>query len=145
MPIANRSFIDAALGVPQSRPPVWIMRQAGRYLEDYRRVRARFPSFMDFCRSPNEVAEVTVQPVDIVGVDAAILFSDILVLLPPMGLEVEFKEKQGPVIANPLRDDARIAALPSGDLNSELQYVFEGIRLTKQALADRVPLIGFAG
>jgi uroporphyrinogen decarboxylase len=141
----NRSFLDAAMGKSVSRPPVWIMRQAGRYLEEYRRVRAQFPSFLDFCRSPEQVCEVTVQPVDIIGVDAAILFSDILVLLPPMGLEVDFKEKQGPVISNPLRDDARIAALPSGDLNAELQYVFEGIRLTKRALDGRVPLIGFAG
>jgi uroporphyrinogen decarboxylase len=143
--LRNRSFLDAAQGKATSRPPVWIMRQAGRYLEEYRRVRAQFPSFLDFCRSPEHVAEVTIQPVDIIGVDAAILFSDILVLLPPMGLELEFKEKQGPVIANPLRDAARIAALPSGDLNSELQYVFEGIRLTKRALDNRVPLIGFAG
>jgi uroporphyrinogen decarboxylase len=143
--LKNRSFLDAALGKTSSRPPVWIMRQAGRYLEEYRRVRGLFPSFMDFCRSPEHVAEVTIQPVDIIGVDAAILFSDILVLLPPMGLELEFKEKQGPVIANPLRDAARIAALPSGDLNAELQYVFEGIRLSKRALDNRVPLIGFAG
>ncbi len=141
----NRSLLDAAQGRVPARPPVWIMRQAGRYLADYRRVRALFPNFLDFCRSPEHVAEVTIQPVDQIGVDAAILFSDILVLLPPMGLQVEFQEKRGPVIANPLRDDAVIAALPEGDLNSELAYVFEGIRLTKRALGDRVPLIGFAG
>jgi uroporphyrinogen decarboxylase len=141
----NRSLLDAALGRAPQRPPVWIMRQAGRYLADYRRVRALFPSFLDFCRSPEHVAEVTIQPVDQIGVDAAILFSDILVLLPPMGLEVEFQERKGPVIANPLRDDAIIRALPQGDLNSELGYVFEGIRLAKKALGDSVPLIGFAG
>jgi uroporphyrinogen decarboxylase len=141
----NSSLLDAAQGRMPARAPVWIMRQAGRYLADYRRVRSLFPSFMDFCRSPEHVAEVTIQPVDQVGVDAAILFSDILVLLPPMGLQVDFKEGRGPVIANPLRDDAVIAALPEGDLNGELGYVFEGIRLTKKALGDRVPLIGFAG
>jgi uroporphyrinogen decarboxylase len=121
------------------------MRQAGRYLADYRKVRALFPSFMDFCRSPEHVAEVTIQPVDQIGVDAAILFSDILVLLPPMGLDLEFKESKGPVIANPLRSDAVIEALPTGNLNAELAYVFDGIRLAKRALQDRVPLIGFAG
>src|SRR5262245_43145146 len=142
--IANRSFIDAALGRPSARRPVWIMRQAGRYLADYRRVRSLFPSFMDFCRSPEHVAEVTLQPVDQIGVDAAILFSDILVLLPPMGLKVDFLEKRGPVIANPLRDDETIAKLPGGNLNAELDYVFQGIRLSKQALAGRLPLIGFA-
>lgn len=143
--LGNTSLLDAAMGRPTGRPPVWIMRQAGRYLPEYRRVRALFPSFLDFCRSPEHVAEVTVQPVDIVGVDAAILFSDILVLLPPMGLSVEFLENKGPVISNPLRDEARIAALPSGDLNPELDYVFQGIRLAKAALGNRVPLIGFAG
>lgn len=143
--LKNRSLLDAALGRMPARPPVWIMRQAGRYLADYRKVRARFPSFLDFCRSPEHVAEVTLQPFDQIGVDAAILFSDILVLLPPMGLQVEFQEHKGPVIANPLRDEAVIRALPDGDLNSELGYVFEGIRLSKKALADRAPLIGFAG
>ncbi len=141
----NASLLDAAQGRMPARAPVWIMRQAGRYLADYRRVRALFPNFLDFCRSPEHVAEVTIQPVDQIGVDAAILFSDILVLLPPMGLQVEFQEKRGPVVANPLRDDAVIAALPDGDLNSELGYVFEGIRLSKKALGNRVPLIGFAG
>src|SRR6185369_7811831 len=133
--LKNRSLLDAALGRVPARAPVWIMRQAGRYLADYRRVRARFPSFLDFCRAPEQVAEVTLQPFDQVGVDAAILFSDILVLLPPMGLQVEFQEHKGPVIANPLREDAAIRALPEGDLNSELGYVFEGIRLSKRALA----------
>ena len=121
------------------------MRQAGRYLPEYRRVRKLFPTFLDFCKSPEHVAEVTIQPVDHVGVDAAILFSDILVLLPPMGLQVDFLESRGPVIANPLRDDSAIAAMPGMDINASLDYVFQGIRLTKQALGNRVPLIGFAG
>ncbi len=141
----NASFLEAALGQKPSRPPVWIMRQAGRYLAEYRRVRSLFPSFLDFCRSPEHVAEVTVQPVNLVGVDAAILFSDILVLLPPMGVELEFIESRGPVIANAVRTAERIAAMPSGNLNAELAYVFEGIRLIKRELANSVPLIGFAG
>ena len=142
-------FLDAALGRKPARSPVWIMRQAGRYLPDYRRVRKLFPSFLDFCRSPEHVAEVTVQPVDQIGVDAAILFSDILVLLPPMGLNLEFVEGEGPVVHNPARDAAVIAAMPGGnegdDINTELNYVFEGIRLTLKELRGNAPLIGFAG
>jgi uroporphyrinogen decarboxylase len=148
-PTPSFPFLDAALGRKPARPPVWIMRQAGRYLPDYRRVRKLFPSFLDFCRSPEHVAEVTVQPVDQIGVDAAILFSDILVLLPPMGLNLEFVEGEGPVVHNPARDAATIAAMPGGnegdDINAELNYVFEGIRLTLKELRGNAPLIGFAG
>jgi len=139
------SFLEAAQGRAPERPPVWIMRQAGRYLPDYRRVRKLFPSFLDFCRSPEHVAEVTVQPVDQIGVDAAILFSDILVLLPPVGLQLEFVEGEGPVVHNPIRDAAAIDALPEIDVNLDLDYVFQGIRLTLQNLNGYVPLIGFAG
>jgi uroporphyrinogen decarboxylase len=142
-------FLEAALGRAPERSPVWIMRQAGRYLPDYRRVRKSFPSFLEFCRTPDAVAEVTVQPVDQIGVDAAILFSDILVLLPPMGLNLEFVEGEGPVVHNPARDAATIAAMPGGrdgdDINAELAYVFEGIRRTQENLQGHVPLIGFAG
>jgi uroporphyrinogen decarboxylase len=142
-------FLEAALGRTPARSPVWIMRQAGRYLADYRRVRKSFPSFLEFCRTPDAVAEVTVQPVDQVGVDAAILFSDILVLLPPMGLNLEFVEGEGPVVHNPVRDAATIAAMPGGregdDINVDLNYVFEGIRRTQENLQGYVPLIGFAG
>jgi uroporphyrinogen decarboxylase len=144
-PISNTSFLEAAAGKKPSRDPVWIMRQAGRYLAEYRRVRHLFPSFLDFCRSPEHVAEVTVQPVNLVGVDAAILFSDILVLLPPMGLNLEFIEGKGPVVHNPVRDLKTIADMPAGNLNAELRYVYEGIRITKHELAGTVPLIGFAG
>ena len=138
-------FLETAQGRVPSRPPVWIMRQAGRYLPDYRRVRKLFPSFLDFCRSPEHVAEVTVQPVDQIGVDAAILFSDILVLLPPMGLKLEFVEGEGPVVRNPVRDTETINGLPGFDVNADLDYVFQGIHLTLENLAGYVPLIGFAG
>ena len=138
-------FLEAAQGRAPARPPVWIMRQAGRYLPYYRRVRKLFPSFLDFCRSPEHVAEVTVQPVDQIGVDAAILFSDILVLLPPMGLHLEFVEGEGPVVRNPVRDAAAIDAMPDRDVNAELNYVFRGIQMTLHDLAGYVPLIGFAG
>ena len=138
-------FLEAAQGRTPERPPVWIMRQAGRYLPDYRAVRKLFPSFLDFCRSPEHVAEVTVQPVDQIGVDAAILFSDILVLLPPMGLNLEFVEGEGPVVRNPIGDAATIKSLPAADINASLDYVFQGIRLTLENLNGYVPLIGFAG
>lgn len=138
-------FLQAALGQKPERAPVWIMRQAGRYLPDYRRVRALFPNFLDFCRSPEHVAEVTVQPVDQIGVDAAILFSDILVLLPPLGLPLEFRKGEGPVVDTPLRSAAAIEALPDGDVNAELDYVFRGLTLAKRELRGSVPLIGFAG
>lgn len=141
----NASFLEAALGQKTPRPPVWIMRQAGRYLAEYKRVRNLFPSFLDFCRSPEHVAEVTIQPVNLIGVDAAILFSDILVLLPPMGVDLSFIEGRGPVVGKPVRDAAVVRDMPRGDLNAELAYVFEGIRLTKRELAGAVPLIGFAG
>ncbi len=143
--ILNTTMLDVFAGNTPAHSPVWIMRQAGRYLADYRKVRSQFKSFMEFCRTPDKVMEVTIQPVDQVGVDAAILFSDILVLLPPLGLELDFLEKKGPVIANPIEDAARIKALPDFDIHTELKYVFEGIKLTKQALQNRVPLIGFAG
>ncbi len=142
---ANSSILDTLAGRPAKRRPAWIMRQAGRYLPEYRRVRSQFKNFLDFCRSPDEVAEVTIQPVDRLDVDAAILFSDILVLLPPMGVDVVFEEGRGPVVADPVRNLQRIAAMPAGNLNDELGYVFEGIRRTKKNLGGRVPLIGFAG
>ncbi len=143
--IANTCLLDTLAGRPAQRRPAWIMRQAGRYLPEYRRVRSQFKNFLDFCRSPDEVAEVTIQPVDRLDVDAAILFSDILVLLPPMGVDVVFEEGRGPVVADPVRSFGRISAMPAGNLNAELEYVFEGIRRTKKNLGGRVPLIGFAG
>ena len=138
-------FLESALGRRSSSSPVWIMRQAGRYLPDYRRVRSLFPNFLDFCRSSEHVAEVTIQPVAQIGVDAAILFSDILVLLPPLGFHLEFLAGEGPVVHNPLRTEAAIQALASHDINAELNYVFKGIQLTLKELAGSVPLIGFAG
>jgi uroporphyrinogen decarboxylase len=144
-PTSSYPFLQAALGQKPERAPVWIMRQAGRYLPDYRRVRALFPNFLDFCRSPEHVAEVTIQPVDQIGVDAAILFSDILVLLPAMGLPLEFRKGEGPVVDTPLRTTAAIDALPDGDLNVDLDYVFRGLALAKKELRGAVPLIGFAG
>jgi uroporphyrinogen decarboxylase len=136
-------FLRACRRQPVERTPIWMMRQAGRYLPAYRAVRAR-ASFLDLCRNPDLSCEVTLQPIDEFGFDAAILFSDILITLPAMGLEVAFPDT-GPKIATPVRSDAAIAALHVPDPEAELPYVMAAVRQIKGALAGRVPLIGFAG
>ncbi len=128
-----------------AEPGVWIMRQAGRYLPQYRKLREKFQQFMDFCAEPDIVTEVTLQPVDAIGVDAAILFSDILVLLPPLGLSLSFHEGKGPVIANPLRSEQQVQQLKAVDVQDSLAYVLQSIKQIKAALGTRVPLLGFAG
>lgn len=142
MPLLNDSFLDACAGRPPARTPVWLMRQAGRYLPEYRAVRSRV-SFLELCRTPELAAEVTVQPIDRLDVDAAILFSDILVVFDAMGVEVEFRPE--PHIAKPVRTAAELAALRWGDPVEEVAYVMDAVRACKRALADRVPLIGFCG
>ena len=136
-------FLRACRRLPVSRTPVWMMRQAGRYLPSYRAVRAK-ASFLEMCRTPSLACEVTLQPIDQLGFDAAILFSDILIPLPAMGLAVDFPDK-GPHIANPVRDRAAIDALGVPDPEAEMPFVMESVRQIKAALAGRVPLIGFAG
>jgi uroporphyrinogen decarboxylase len=136
-------FLRACRREPVERTPIWMMRQAGRYLPSYREVRAR-ASFLDLCRTPELACEVTLQPIDQLGFDAAILFSDILITLPPMGLEVAFPES-GPKIATPIRTAAAIDKLRIADPEADLPYVPASIRLIKQGLDNRVPLIGFAG
>ncbi len=140
---AEPLFLRACRRQPVERTPIWMMRQAGRYLPSYRAVRSR-ASFLEMCRTPALACEVTLQPIDQFGFDAAILFSDILVTLPPMGLEVAFPEK-GPVIADPVRDRAAIDRLVVPDPVAELPYVMEAVRQIRAGLAGRVPLIGFAG
>jgi len=136
-------FLRACRRQPVSRTPIWMMRQAGRYLPAYRAVRAR-ASFLDLCRTPELACEVTLQPIDEFGFDAAILFSDILITLPAMGIDVAFPEA-GPKIGKPVRDRAGIDALHVPDPTRELPYTLEAVRQIKKGLADRVPLIGFAG
>jgi len=136
-------FLRACRRESVERTPIWMMRQAGRYLPAYRAVRAR-ASFLDLCRTPELACEVTLQPIDEFGFDAAILFSDILITLPAMGIEVAFPES-GPKIGTPVRSRAAIDALGVPDPVSTLPYSLEAIRLIKKGLADRVPLIGFAG
>jgi uroporphyrinogen decarboxylase len=142
MPPKNTTFLDACHGRRPQRAPVWLMRQAGRYLPEYRAVRKR-ASFLELCRTPELAAEVTVQPVDRLGVDAAILFSDILVVFDAMGVAVEFNPS--PKLPAPVRTLADVARLRWGDPVEEVGYVMDAVRACKRALADRVPLIGFCG
>jgi uroporphyrinogen decarboxylase len=143
--IQNDLFLRAARGEQVERVPVWMMRQAGRILSEYRAVRAQAGSFIKLVTNPALAAEVTIQPVDILGVDAAIIFSDILVIPEAMGLPYEMEEKKGPFFPKTIKTTADIDALRVAQPEESLHYVLEAIRLTKQGLAGRVPLIGFAG
>ena len=143
-PVQNDLFLRACRRESVQRTPVWMMRQAGRYLPEYRAVRKRF-DFLTMCRTPEVVAEVTVQPVDLVGVDAAILFSDIMVIPEAMGMDLEMVESRGPVLHDPIRSSADIERLRAPDPTDHLGYVLDGIRATNAKLDGRVPLIGFSG
>ena len=142
--IKNDLFLRILQGEKTERPAVWMMRQAGRYLPEFRALRDKY-DFFTRCRTPELVAEITTQPVDIVGVDAAILFSDILVVPQAMGIDIEMKEQVGPYLPHPIRTKADIDRVQIPDVSETLGYVMEGIRLTKERLAGEVPLIGFAG
>ena len=124
--------------------PIWLMRQAGRYMKDYREVRARM-SFLELCKAPQLAAEVTVTAAERLGVDAAIIFADILLITEPMGLQLEFNKGEGPVIHNPVRAIADVDRLHEVDDVSALNFVFDAIRETRRALRPDLPLIGFAG
>lgn len=140
----NDRFLRACRRQPVDTTPIWIMRQAGRYLPEYRAVRGK-TTFLGLCKTPELAAEVTVQPVDIIGVDAAILFSDILIPLEAMGTPLEFRENEGPVFPEPIRTAADVAKLAVFDPTDRTPFTLEAIRQTKKLLADRVPLIGFVG
>src|SRR6266704_1535754 len=142
--LPDAPLLRAARRAPVPYTPVWLMRQAGRYLPEYRAMRERF-GFLELCRNPEAAAEVTLQPVDCLGVDAAILFADILLIVEPLDVGLEFPRGEGPLIQRPLRDEAQIARLRPIDVASAVPFVFEAARRVKQALAGRVPLIGFAG
>jgi uroporphyrinogen decarboxylase len=142
--LQNDLLLRTLQGVQTERTPVWMMRQAGRYLPAYRALREKY-SFFDRVQNPQLAAEITIQPVDIIGVDAAILFSDILVVPQAMGLEVQLIESQGPLLPQPVRTTQDLKRVSVPDVQDRLHYVFEAIKLTKQELHDRVPLIGFAG
>jgi len=141
----NDLILRAARRETTERTPVWMMRQAGRYLPEYRAVRAK-ADFLTLCRTPELAAEVTIQPVDIVGVDAAIIFSDILVVPEAMGMELLVEEgKGGPQFPTPLRSRDAVDKLDADGAPDRLQYVYDALSATKKGLAGRVPLIGFAG
>lgn len=127
------------------RTPVWLMRQAGRILPEYRAVRNKLSGFIELAQTPELAAEVTIQPVDILGVDAAIIFSDILVIPEAMGLPYEMVEKKGPFFPKTISTDDDVKRLKKADAESDLGYVLEAIKITKKELGGRVPLIGFAG
>ena len=143
--LKNDRFLRALLREPVDMTPVWMMRQAGRYLPEYRATRARAGSFLDLCKNPELACEVTLQPLERFPLDAAILFSDILTIPDAMGLGLYFSEGEGPRFERPLRDRAAIDALGVPDPEAELGYVMDAVRAIRGALDGRVPLIGFSG
>ncbi len=143
--LENDLLVRALLRQPVPRTPVWIMRQAGRYLPEYREVRAQAGDFLTLCGTPELACEVTLQPLRRFALDAAILFSDILVIPDAMGLGLHFVEGEGPKFRAPVRDTAAIRRLGVPDVVEELGYVLETVRLVQRELAGKVPLIGFAG
>ena len=137
-------FLEACYHRPTPRPPIWIMRQAGRYLPEYREIRAKY-SFLEMCRKPEVVKEVTLQPIRRFGMDAAIIFSDILLPLPSMGLDLSFQAGEGPVISNPIQSSEDVVKLKQFDPVKDLDYVAEALALTRAELDDDKALLGFAG
>ncbi|KIC89657.1 uroporphyrinogen decarboxylase [Flavihumibacter sp. ZG627] len=144
MSIKNDLILRTLRGEQTERTPVWMMRQAGRYLPQYMVLREKY-GFFERCQTPALATEITLQPVDIVGVDAAILFSDILVVPQAMGLEVQLIESKGPILPEPIKNINDLQRVMVPDVNDRLHYVFDAIQLIKQELNGRVPLIGFAG
>ncbi|MGA9854805.1 MAG: uroporphyrinogen decarboxylase [Gammaproteobacteria bacterium] len=143
--LKNDLLLRALLREPTPRTPVWIMRQAGRYLPEYREIRARAGSFIDLMCTPELACEITLQPVNRFPLDAAILFSDILTIPAAMGLGLHFVEGEGPSFEHPVRDAAAVSKLGVPDPEQELAYVLDAVRLIRKELAGRLPLIGFAG
>jgi uroporphyrinogen decarboxylase len=139
----NSRFLDACRRRPTDVRPVWFMRQAGRYMKEYREIRKHHP-ILEICKRPDLAAQVTLQPVEALDVDAAIIFADLLLPVEPMGLKLKFVEGEGPVIDNPITTSADVDALSISDTD-DLGYVGESIQLAVRALAGRVPVIGFVG
>jgi uroporphyrinogen decarboxylase len=143
--LKNDNLLRALLRKPVDYTPVWMMRQAGRYLPEYRATRARAGSFMDLCRNPELACEVTLQPLERFPLDAAILFSDILTIPDAMGLGLYFAEGEGPHFERPVRSGADVRRLTVPDMASDLGYVMDAVSLIRRELGGRVPLIGFSG
>ena len=142
--IKNRRILDVLAGNPVDKTPVWIMRQAGRYLPEYKKTRAEAGSFLDLCKTPELASEVTVQPIRRFDLDAAIIFSDILTIPDAMGLELKFEDNRGPYFDTPLNNADDVSSL-TDENNSSLEYVADAIIHTKEKLNNEVPLIGFSG
>jgi len=140
----NFRFLRACRGLPVDRTPVWFMRQAGRYMSEYRAIRANH-SLLEICAQPELAAQVTLQPIQRLGVDAAILFADILLPLIPMNIRLEFAAGEGPVIHNPVRTAADVEALRPVEPRESLAHVLAAVRLVRRELDGKTPLIGFAG
>ena len=145
MKLENDLLLRAARGQKIERTPVWLMRQAGRILPEYRQIRNALSGFKELVETPHLAAEVTIQPVDILNVDAAIIFSDILVVPESMGLSYEMVEKKGPYFPKTIKTSNDIKNISTPDVHDNLSYVFEAIKITKSELKGKVPLIGFAG
>jgi uroporphyrinogen decarboxylase len=143
--LKNDTFLRALLRQPTDYTPLWMMRQAGRYLPEYCATRKRAGSFLNLCKSPDMATEATLQPIDRFPLDAAILFSDILTVPDAMGLGLYFAEGEGPKFERPLRDEASIKALHVPDVGSDLKYVTDAVAQIRRSLDGRVPLIGFSG
>ncbi len=143
--LKNDRFLRALLREPVDMTPVWMMRQAGRYLPEYRATRTKAGSFMDLCMNPDMACEVTLQPLERYPLDAAILFSDILTVPDAMGLGLYFETGEGPKFSNPVQDEKAVNALGVPDPEVELKYVMDAVRTIRRELDGRVPLIGFSG
>lgn len=143
--LQNDLFLRALLRQPVERTPLWIMRQAGRYLPEYRETRKRAGNFLNLCKSPELACEVTLQPIDRYDLDAAILFSDILTIPDALGLGLQFSEGEGPSFANPISSIDDVDRIAKLNPISDLEYVFDAVRLIRSELNGRVPLIGFSG
>lgn len=144
-PIKNSRFIRALRRKPVDRTPIWIMRQAGRYLPEYRATRKRAGDFLTLCRTPDLACEVTLQPLDRFALDAAIIFSDILVIPDAMGLGLQMEESVGPIFQHPITSAGQIGRLGVPDPEDDLGYVLEAVRTTRRSLSSDIPLIGFSG
>ena len=142
--IKNDLFLRALKGEVVTRPPVWMMRQAGRYLPEFMQIKNKY-DFFTRCRTPELASEITLQPIRRFGMDAAILFCDILVIPQAMNIEVEMKSNFGPFLPNPIRTQKDLDRVIVPDVNIELDYVYKAIKATKELLNNEVPLIGFAG
>lgn len=140
----NYVFLKACRGEAVPYTPTWIMRQAGRYLKQYQKIRGKV-DFLTLCKTPELAAEVTIQPIDALGVDAAILFSDILIPVEAMGMKLEFFEKKGPVLNPPIRNEASIKKLAVPNPEEDMNFVLETIKILRRELNGKVPLIGFSG